>query len=186
MSCPTEGIESAAFGNNIDSIKDAIELKHGRAYRIYNLANKAYRKEKFSQQVLDLGAQLASNKAPPISLMVKLCGNVCKYLSESAQNVVVINCNDGKNISCVAVTTLMLYCGVVKSVDAGLSAFVIKRGQVMLTPSQIKFLKYTHRLFVSIRNAQSMNGFRLAPNECILTGITLLGVPMFNRQRWKI
>ncbi len=69
MSCPTEGIESAAFGNHIDFIKEALESKHGRNYRIYNLANKTYKKEKFSQ-VIDVGTNLSVNKAPPISLML--------------------------------------------------------------------------------------------------------------------
>ena len=98
MSCPTEGIESAAFGNNIDLLRDAIQSKHGKNYRIYNLANKIFRKEKFSQ-VIDLGAHLSSIRAPPISLMCKLCSNIVKFLKDNPQNVCVITCNDGKSIS---------------------------------------------------------------------------------------
>ena len=44
MSCPTDGIESAAFGNNIEAIREALHAKHGKNYRIYNLANKVFRK----------------------------------------------------------------------------------------------------------------------------------------------
>ena len=47
MSCPTDGIESAAFGNNIDAIREALHGKHGKNYRIYNLASKTFRKGKF-------------------------------------------------------------------------------------------------------------------------------------------
>ena len=46
MSCPTDGIESAAFGNNIDAIREALHGKHGKNYRIYNLASKTFRKGK--------------------------------------------------------------------------------------------------------------------------------------------
>lgn len=49
MSCPTEGIESTAFGNNIDLLKDAIERKHSIHYNVYNLSNKTYHKEKFTK-----------------------------------------------------------------------------------------------------------------------------------------
>ena len=49
MSCPTDGIESAAFGNNIDAIREALHSKHGKNYRIYNLASKTFRKGKFQQ-----------------------------------------------------------------------------------------------------------------------------------------
>ena len=49
MSCPYEGIESTAFGNNIDLIKEAIERKHSINYNVYNLSNKNYHKEKFTK-----------------------------------------------------------------------------------------------------------------------------------------
>jgi hypothetical protein len=49
MSCPTEGIESTAFGNNIDIIKETIERRHSIHYTVYNLSNKIYHKEKFTK-----------------------------------------------------------------------------------------------------------------------------------------
>jgi hypothetical protein len=49
MSCPTEGIESTAFGNNIDILKETIERKHSINYNVYNLSNKTYHKEKFTK-----------------------------------------------------------------------------------------------------------------------------------------
>jgi cyclin G-associated kinase len=181
MSCPTEGIESAAFGNNIDQIREAIEAKHGKAYRIYNLANRVYKKEKFGQ-VIDLGMQLAPNRAPPISLMCKLCANVLKFLGESERNVCIINCNDGRAISAIAVCTLFMYCNLIRSIDSCLSFFVAKRGAVSLTSVQYNYLKDTQRLFASSRN--ELNGvFVTSPNECLLTSILFSGCPLFNRQR---
>ena len=183
MSCPTEGIESAAFGNNIDQIKEAIESKHGRSYRIYNLANKTYRKEKFSQ-VIDLGTHLSSNRAPPIALLCKLSANVVKFLSENPEhkNVCVINCNDGKAISAIAVSTLLMYCGIIKNVDSCLNLFHVKRGAITLTSNQYKFLKDTQNLFATCRG-ESPSPLTLTPNECILLNITLAGIPLFNRMR---
>jgi len=187
MSCPTEGIESAAFGNNIDTLKDTIELKHGRAYRIYNLSQKPFRKEKFSQHVVDLGSQCPRQGTlvpPPISLILKLCAHVCKYLSESASNVVLVCCNDGRVVSCVAACSILIYFGVVRSIDAALSAFVIKRGQIELTRSHIRYLKYTARLLAAMRSPDPLSVMaRFSPSECILSSITLLGVPLFNRLR---
>jgi hypothetical protein len=181
MSCPTEGIESAAFGNNIDMIKEALESRHGRAYRIYNLANKTYKKEKFSQ-VIDLGLQLSNTRAPPNSLMLKLCANVIKFLKENPANVCVINCNDGRAISGIAVCILFMYCDLIKSIDASLNLFSAKRGLLNLTPAQYSYLKDVHRLFASTRH-ELRGGFELSPNECLMTSIVIMGVPLFNRSR---
>ena len=49
MSCPTEGLESTAYGNNIDILKEVIERKHSIHYNVYNLSNKSYHKEKFTK-----------------------------------------------------------------------------------------------------------------------------------------
>ena len=193
MSCPTEGLESAAFGNNIDTLKDTIELKHGRAYRIYNLSQKPFRKEKFSQHVIDLGAQMPKPAStavqqpqpPPVSLMLKMCAHVCKYLSESPSNVVFICCNDGRAVSCVAAVTLLLYTRAAASLDSALSAFVCKRTQVELPRSLIRYLRYTARLLALARSPDPTAALgRFNSNECILTSITLIGVPIFNRLRF--
>ena len=172
MSCPTEGIESAAFGNNIDLIRETLESKHGKCYRIYNLANKTYRKEKFSQ-VIDLGMQLSNVRAPPISLMIKLSANVNKFL----------NCNDGRAISAIAVCTLLMYFDIIKTVDACLTFFHTKRGNVNLTTVQYKYLKDTQQLFASFRHELD-RPFKLLANEFLLSSILLVGIPLFNRQRW--
>lgn len=188
MSCPTEGIESAAFGNNIDTLKDAIELKHGRAYRIYNLSQKPFRKEKFSQHVVDLSSQCPRQPnliPPPIPLILKLCSHVCKFLSESPSNVVMVCCNDGRVVSCVAACSVLMFCGVVRSVEAALSAFVVKRGQIELSHSHVRYLKYIGRLLAAVRSPDPSSSLgRVSPAECILTSVSLIGVPLFNRQRW--
>lgn len=183
MSCPTEGIESAAFGNNIDLIKEVIESKHGRNYRIYNLANKNYRKEKFAQ-VIDLGSQLSANRAPPVSLMYKLAANVNKFLSENSKNVCIINCNDGKVISAIAVVILLMYFGVVKCAETALSLFHNKRGcNVMLSPCQYRYLIDSQKLFATARS-EIPRPFVTNSSECILTNIVLVGCPLFNRSRY--
>lgn len=203
MSVPTEGIEAAAFGNNIDSLKDAIELKHGRAYRIYNLSQKAFRKEKFSQHVIDLSGQMPGRGGtsqsgsgssssggvggvapPPVSLVLKLCSHACKFLAESPSNVVLVCCNDGRIVSCVAACSIMLYTSAVRSVDAALSAFVVKRGQVDLPRSHARYLKYVARLLAAMKSPDPLAALsRFSSSECILSSITLLGVPLFNRLR---
>ena len=182
MSCPTEGIESAAFGNNIDLIKEVIETKHGRNYRIYNLANKNYRKEKFAQ-VIDLGSQLSANRAPPNALICKLAANINKFLSENSKNVCIINCNDGKVVSAIAVSTILMYFGVVKNVESALNLFHIKRGSnVQLSPCQYKYLVEGQKLFATAR-CEISRPFVTNCNECILTNILLIGCPLFNRSR---
>jgi hypothetical protein len=179
MSCPTEGIESAAYGNHIDIIKEAIESKHGKAYRIYNLANRTFRKDKLSQ-VIDLGAQLQSAKAPSPALMLKLSANIVKFLGESPKNVCIVNCNDGRNISAIATSTLLMYCAVTRSVEASLNLFRAKRGTLSLVPSQVRSLRDTQRLLNAVRTGQLLP---LTPNECILSNVILHGVPLFNRAR---
>ena len=179
MSCPMEGIESAAFGNNIDQLKEAIEAKHGKSYKIYNLANRIYRKEKLSQ-VIDLGANLSNLRAPSITLMCKLSANIVKFLSENAKNVCIVNCNDGRTISAIATCTLLMYCGVVQSADACLNLFNVKRGNFTIMSSQLRFLRDTQRLIASFRRDGGAS-LGLNANECILSSITLCSVPVFNR-----
>lgn len=181
MSCPTEGIEAAAFGNNIDLVKEAIESKHGKNYRIYNLSQKIYRKEKLSQ-VIDLGAQLNPTRAPPAYLMLKLSANIAKFLGDNAKNVCIIHCGDGRVLSAIGVCTFLLYCGVLKNPDSCLNLFHVKRGgaALTLTPSQIRILRDTQQLVQSYRIGSPL---ALASNDCILTGITLTGVPLFNKLR---
>jgi cyclin G-associated kinase len=181
MSFPTEGIESAAYGNNIDLIKEAIETKHGKNYRIYNLANKTFKKEKLSQTI-DIGGQLSNTRAPPIALMCKLCANIVKFLNENSKNVCIINCNDGKTISSIAVCSLLMYCRIVNNVDSCLNLFNVKRGQFNLTANQYRYLKDTQKLFNLYRNEDIP--YPLSKNECILLNITLTGVPVFNRMRY--
>ena len=181
MSCPTDGIESAAFGNNIDLLKEALHAKHGKSYRVYNLANKTFRKEKFAQ-VIDLGTHLSATRAPSVALMCKMCANLVKFLGENEQNVCVINCNDGRTISAIAVCTLLMYCKVIDNVDVCLSFFQNKRGSINLTTNQYKYLSDTHKLFMASRG-EIMSPHALASNECILLSIVMAGVPLFNRMR---
>ena len=170
MPCPSEGIEAAAFGNNIDVVRDALEAKHSRNYRIYNLANKTYRKEKL-YQVLDVGSTLVSNvRAPPITLMLKLCSNV--------------SCGDGKAVSAIAVATLLVYCRALRNVDACVRLFNAKRfANVQLTPAQLRYLKYTEKLLSACRHDPESVRRAVVANECLLLSVTLVGVPLFNRMR---
>ena len=182
MSCPTEGIESAAYGNNIESVREALELKHGKNYRIYNLANRTYRKERLAQ-VIDLGMQLSASRAPNVTFMLKICLNIRKYLNENSKNICVINCNDGRIISAVAVSTLMMYFNLIKNVDSCLKLFYVRRATVNLIPSQYRYLKDTQKLLLSIRH-ESNTQVHLSPNECLLTSIVLATVPLFNKSRF--
>lgn len=114
--------------------------------------------------------------------MCKLCANVVKFLNENAQNVCVITCNDGRSITAIASTTLLMYCKAIDNVDLCLSFFENKRGdQLNLTTNQYKYLSDTHRLFLASRG--DMPPLPLASNECILLSIVLAGVPMFNRMK---
>ncbi len=182
MSFPYEGLEATAYGNNIDLVKEAIEAKHGRNYRVYNLAAKTFRKEKLSQ-VIDLGSNLANNRAPCISFMCKLCANIVKFLKENSQNVCVINCLDGRSLSTIAACTLFMYCKLIKNADACLNLFHAKRGAINITPVQYKFLRDTQKLFAFFRNEKLASPFFLSPQECILQSVSIDGVPMFNRMR---
>jgi cyclin G-associated kinase len=180
MSCPTEGIESAAYGNHIDLVKEAIESKHGKAYRIYNLANRVYKKDRLSQ-VIDLGATLNSARAPPVALMLKLSANIVKFLAESPKNVCIVHCNDGHNISAMALCTLLMYCGAVRTAEASLNLFCVKRGALSsLAACQLRSLRDTQRLLGAVRQGLPVP---FTANECILSSVTLVGVPLFNRAR---
>ena len=133
--------------------------------------------------MVDLGANLASNRAPPISLMCKMCAHILKFLNENPQNVCVITCNDGRSVSAVAACTLLMYCKAIDNVDLCLSFFENKRGdQLNLTTNQYKYLSDTHRLLLASRG-EIMPPLPLTPNECILLSIALVGVPMFNRMK---
>jgi cyclin G-associated kinase len=183
-SFPTEGLESAAFGNNCDAIKETLETKHSKNYRIYNLAvNKQVRKDRFSQ-VVDVGDQLVSGRVPSVSFMIKLCSSIIKYLNENKANCCVIVSEDGRLVACQAVCTLIMYCHLMRELEDCVNAFESRRGVIQNLPSSYRYLKNTQDLFDSTRGDPSAPvNFILPPNEFILLNIQIVGIPLFNRLR---
>jgi len=59
MSCSTDGIESAAFGNNIYAIRAALHGENGKKCRIYNSASKTFRKGKHNNFKSTLSTEIS-------------------------------------------------------------------------------------------------------------------------------
>jgi cyclin G-associated kinase len=161
-----EGLES-------DLVKDQL-LDHKPFHCVYNFTSKTYRKEKFCKLIEING--LTSKKAPQMSLLLKLCANIFKYLNDNPKNIIILHDNDGKSISALIACSFFILTGCFDQLDSPLSLFAVKRCGHNLSQSQLRYLKYVLQLSID-------PSFLPLKNEFNLNTITLSSVPMFNRNK---
>lgn len=139
MSYPAESGLEAVVGsrNSMEEAQSYLDRHHPNSYAVYNLSSRAYR---FSQW---FGGRVSfrpfeSNRAPTLWSLVELCQNARLWLSQKPDNVCVIHCTDGRQLSAVLVCCLLCFCRVFTEASTALKFFASKRGPVRLTPAQIR------------------------------------------------
>ncbi|KAL5969461.1 putative tyrosine-protein phosphatase auxilin [Taenia solium] len=175
MSYPAESGLEAVVGsrNSMEEAQSFLDRHHPNSYAVYNLSSRAYR---FSHW---FGGRVSfrpfeSNRAPSLWSLVKLCQNARLWLSQKPDNVCVIHCTDGRQLSAVLVCCLLCFCRVFTDASTALKFFASKRGPVRLTPAQIRYIDYVAKL-VSVPPQFPHNH----PIELI--SIIITPIPSFNR-----
>lgn len=161
-----EGLES-------DIVREQL-LDRKPFHCVYNFTTKSYRKEKFCK-IIDING-LTSKKAPQMSLLLKLCANIYKYLNDNPKNIVILHDNDGKSLSALITSSLFIFTGCFDQLDSPLSLFAIKRSGHNLSQSQLRYLNYVLQLSTD-------SSFLPLKNELNLNTLTMSSIPMFNRSK---
>ena len=77
-----------------------------------------------------------TRKAPTLAGLFSICANMSLWLRQSAKNVVVVHCTDGKAASATVVAALFAYCHLFDSVPPALHLFTARRAAPGVTASQ--------------------------------------------------
>ena len=172
MSMPAEGIEST-YRNHIDDVRAMMESKHAGHYAVYNTSERASNPSKYpSGQLVEAG--WAAGTVPSLDTALDLCAAMLDYLSRDLRNVVVVYCGDGKSNTAYIVTSLLLYCGLVTTAEAGLAIFSAKRCEPVLTASQLEALRHLATL---VRDKPPV----LKSPFVTITNIVIEPIPLFNK-----
>ena len=147
MSLPAEGQEST-FRNHIDDVRAMMENKHSNYYTVFNLSERQSNPSKYpSVHLVKAGWPTAA--VPSLDSSLSLCGKMLDYLSRVLRNVLVVYCLDDKSSTAYIVCALLLYSGLVSSVEAAVSIFSAKRCDPVLTSCQLASLHHLASLVAS-------------------------------------
>jgi len=172
MSFPAEGLESA-YRNHIEDVRGMMESQHGGHYTVYNVSERAYSESKYPTGKL-VQAGWPAGTVPTLDSVLELCNNMLDFLSKDARNVVVIHCLDGKSSTAYMTSALLLYCGLVGTVDAAVAVFSGKRCDPVLTSGQVASLNHMATLVDSKPPV-------LKSPFVTVTNLVLEPIPLFNK-----
>lgn len=139
MSYPAESGLEAVVGtrNSMEETQAYLDRHHYNSYAVYNLSPRAYRSSHWFGGRVSF-RPFEAHKAPSLWSLVELCQNARLWLSQKPDNVCVIHCTDGRQLSAVFVCCLLCFCRVFSEATAAVKFFISKRGPVRLTPAQIR------------------------------------------------
>lgn len=139
MSYPAESGLEAVVGsrNSMDEAQAYLERHHPNSYAVYNLSSRSYRSNFWFGGRVSF-RRLEVNRAPSLASLIELCQNARLWLSQKPDNVCVIHCGDGRQVSAVMVCSLLCFCGVFPDAASAAKFFASKRGSPRLTPAQMR------------------------------------------------
>lgn len=172
MSFPAEGLESA-YRNHIDDVRGMMESQHCGHYTVYNVSERSYSDTKFPTGKL-VQAGWPAGGVPSLDVVLDLCATMLDFLSRDVRNVVVIHCLDGKSSTAYMTSALLLYSGLVNTVEAALAIFAGKRCDPVLTSGQMASLNHMATLVVSKPPV-------LKSPFVTVTNLVMEPIPLFNK-----
>lgn len=146
MAIPGEGI-SKLYRNNIEDIKDFLNIKHFDKYFIINLSGEKYDYEFFNDKVYEF--DWIDHQAPTLHTLFLICKKMHDYLSINSENVVVINCKAGKGRTGTVICCFLLFCGLFNKVEDALEYYAYKRfnnGEGVTQPSQKRYVYFFNEI----------------------------------------
>jgi len=172
MSFPAEGLESA-YRNHIDDVRGMMESQHAGHYTVYNVSERTYSDTKYPTGKL-VQAGWPVGTVPTLDSVLDLCSSMLDFLSRDARNVVVIHCLDGKSSTAFMVSALLLYSGLVTTLEASIAVFTGKRCDPVLTSGQMASLNHLATLVVSKPPV-------LKSPFVTVTNLVIEPIPLFNK-----
>ena len=172
MSLPVEGLESA-YRNHIDDVRALMENKHSNYYTVFNVSERQSNPSKYPSGHL-VEAGWPAGAVPSLDHVLDLCSKMLDYLSRDLRNVVVVYCLDGKSSTAYIVCGLLIYSGLVTSVEAALTIFSAKRCDPVLTSCQLESLQHLASLAATKLPV-------LKSPFVTLTNVVVEPVPLFNK-----
>jgi len=172
MSFPAEGLESA-YRNHIEDVRGMMESQHNGHYTVYNVSERVYSDTKYPTGKL-VQAGWPVSTVPPLDSVLDLCSSMLDFLSRDARNVVVVHCLDGKSSTAYMVSALLLYSGLVTTLEQAVAVFAGKRCDPVLTSGQVASLNHMATLVVSKPPV-------LKSPFVTVTNLVIEPIPLFNK-----
>eukprot|EP00475_Leptophrys_vorax_P031166 TRINITY_DN47137_c0_g1_i1.p1 TRINITY_DN47137_c0_g1~~TRINITY_DN47137_c0_g1_i1.p1 ORF type:complete len:771 (-),score=214.36 TRINITY_DN47137_c0_g1_i1:30-2135(-) len=143
MGFPSEGFEGA-YRNNMKDVQKFFKTRHPEHYWIYNLcAERAYPTDRFEDRVTRYGFE--DHNPCPFNILLPVCEDVHKFLTQHPQNVACIHCKAGKGRTGLVISAYLLYAGAYSTSEEALIFFGnqrTKNGKGVTIPSQKRYVKY--------------------------------------------
>ncbi|VUZ50265.1 unnamed protein product [Hymenolepis diminuta] len=175
MSYPAESGLEAVVGsrNSMEEAQAYLDRHHPNSYAVYNLSPRSYRSSYWFGGRVSL-RRFELNRAPSLASLIELCQNARLWLSQKPDNVCVIHCGDGRQLSAVFVCSLLCFCGVFSDAASAARFFASKRSSPRLTPAQLRYIDYVAKL-VAVPPYIPHN------KPIKLLSIVMAPIPSFNR-----
>ncbi|CAF1286650.1 unnamed protein product [Adineta steineri] len=178
MTTPRDNSSDVSSRSTAESIRDILDTKHPNCYMLYLLDQSSnnessYPKEIFHNRVLEIPL-FDDKQSPSLVSLLWFCQKITSYLLESPSNVVVLDCNDGKNQLAYGVCSLLAYHKILPQADQIIKYYQHHRSlNSSLTMSQKRYIQYLCDLSHGIIEHPHFN-------KLTLKSINLSPVPLVN------
>jgi len=121
MGFPSENLEGL-YRNPYGEVYRHLETKHKSCYKVYNLCSeRGYPASKFNNRV---GCYpFHDHNPPPFRLLLDICEDIQRYLSENKDNAVAIHCKAGKGRTGTVISAFLIFAGATDSAERALEFF---------------------------------------------------------------
>ncbi|CAB3361786.1 Hypothetical predicted protein [Cloeon dipterum] len=144
MSFPGEGLE-ITHRNSAEDVRALLETRHGGYFMVFNVSGRSYNSARLGGRVMDCSWP-GKGRAPPLATLYSTCSAMLEFLGKDNRNICVVHCMDGRASSALAVSALLMYCGLFKRPDDAVQMFAVKRFPPILNPSEMRYLYYLYNI----------------------------------------
>mmetsp|Transcript_1715 Transcript_1715/g.5997 ORF Transcript_1715/g.5997 Transcript_1715/m.5997 type:complete len:460 (-) Transcript_1715:6547-7926(-) len=140
MSVPSTSAASFLWRNPLTDISRFLNSKHPNHYMIFNLSEMEYQQAALGFCVQNFS--FPDHHNPPLNLLFVVLRSLDSWLMSDPKNVAVIHCKAGKSRTGLVIAAYLLWKGEFSSVSTVLEYFLLRRGEGISSPSQLRYLEY--------------------------------------------